>query len=77
MYGSAYLAMNTLSAGSVRWGWSTLPRVYLRPDSPATVDVVLMVTRFVFADNALRRVRRFRNIDKVRMDVQIELCSRV
>jgi hypothetical protein len=61
--------MNTLRAGSVRWGWSTLPRVYMRPDSPATVDVILTVTKLVFASKALRRVRRFRNINRKTVDV--------
>jgi hypothetical protein len=39
-------------------------RVLATRDSPATVDVILMATKFVFANNVLRRVRRFRNIDK-------------
>jgi hypothetical protein len=53
-----------------------LPRVYLRPDSPATVDVSLTVTKLVFASKALRQVRRFRNIKRKAVDVQAELCSR-
>jgi len=71
-----YVAMNTLSVGSLRWGWSTLPRVYLRPDNPVTVDVVLTVARLVLASKALRRVKQFRNIDRKTVGVQAQLCSR-
>jgi uncharacterized protein (DUF2235 family) len=50
--------------------------VYSRPDSPTTVDDILIVTAFLFANNALRWIRRFRNIDKETMDVRAELQSR-